>query len=242
MNDRDQRRYQRLTRIQTFGLENTADFAAGSKAKTHFANVDGLITSLDQAKAGQSPARVSKQTLLDALSLDFQNIARTARAIELEENGFAAPYRLPDSYTERAITTHADSLLQLLEDQADDSAATKEAKTALRARFIAYELPADFVADLRADRQAIIDANQHNQGEVQGGVENTELIGQLLGRANDEVTELDALMHNKYTRQPEKLRAWQSASRVERAPQREKKQPAVTILNIAPALPQSKVA
>jgi hypothetical protein len=30
-------------------------------------------------------------------------------------------------------------------------------------------------------------------------------------------------MHNKYTRQPEKLRAWQSASHVERAPQREKK-------------------
>jgi len=31
-------------------------------------------------------------------------------------------------------------------------------------------------------------------------------------QANDEVTELDAIMYNKYTRQPEKLRAWQSAS------------------------------
>lgn len=30
-------------------------------------------------------------------------------------------------------------------------------------------------------------------------------------------------MYNKYTRQPEKLRAWQCASYVERAPQREKK-------------------
>jgi hypothetical protein len=37
------------------------------------------------------------------------------------------------------------------------------------------------------------------------------------------VQELDAIMNNKYSRQPEKLRAWQSASRVERAPQREKK-------------------
>ena len=37
-----------------------------------------------------------------------------------------------------------------------------------------------------------------------------------------EVTYLDAIMHNKYARNPDKLRAWQSASHVERAPQREK--------------------
>ena len=56
-------------------------------------------------------------------------------------------------------------------------------------------------------------------------MENTELIGQLLGHAANEVIELDAIVNNKYMRQPEKLRAWQSASRVERAPQREKKAP-----------------
>ena len=115
------------------------------------------------------------------------------------------------------------AVLQRLEDQASDSAATKTAKAALRAKFLAYELPADFVADLRTARQAVTDANQHNRDEVQGGVGNTALIGQLLGRASGDVIELDAIMHNKYARQPEKLRAWQSASRVERAPRREKK-------------------
>jgi len=34
-------------------------------------------------------------------------------------------------------------------------------------------------------------------------VENTELIGQLLDKINDEIDELDAIMYNKYTRQPE---------------------------------------
>jgi hypothetical protein len=87
----------------------------------------------------------------------------------------------------------------------------------------AYEMPADFVADLRADCEVIREANQHNQGENQEGVENTELIGKILGKAGDEVQEIDAIMNNKYSRQPEELRAWQSASRVERAPQREKK-------------------
>lgn len=241
MNDRDQRRYDRLTRVQTFGLDHAAGFPAGSKAKGHFTIVDGLLIRLDQAKAGQVPARVSKQTLLDALTLDFQNIARTARAIELNENGFAAPYRAPDNATERAIATHADTLLLLLEDQPADAAATKTAKAALRARFVTYELPVDFVTDLRADRQAITDANQHNEGEVREGVENTELIGQLLGQAGQQVTELDAVIHNKYTRQPEKLRAWQSASRVERAPQREKKA-SVTVVPDAAVPPQPKVA
>lgn len=223
MNDRDVRRYDRATRAQTFGRENATDFPAGSKAKTHFTNIDGLIDQLDDAKAGQSPNRVSKETLVDALSLDLQNIARTARRIETKENGFAAPYRIPDNTSESAITTHADSVLKRLEDQAADSAAVKTAKAALRTRFLEYEMPADFVTSLRADRDAIIEANQRNQGEVQGGVENTELIGQLLGKINDEIGELDAIMHNKYSRQPEKMRAWLSASHVERAPQREKK-------------------
>ena len=223
MNDRDIRREERATRVQTFGVETSADFADGGKAKTHFTIIDGLLVKLSGAKAGQSPNRVSKQTLLDGLGLDLQNIARTARRIAQKENGFAVPYTLPDNTSESAVTTHTDTVLLRLEDQKDDTAATKAAKAALRARFIDYELPADFVTHLRADRNAITQANKTNQGEVLGGVENTDLIGQLLGQLNDEIAELDAIMYNKYTRQPEKLRAWQSASHVERAPQREKK-------------------
>jgi len=38
-----------------------------------------------------------------------------------------------------------------------------------------------------------------------------------------EVTQLDAIMRNKYARNPDKLTAWDSASHIERAPQRAKK-------------------
>ena len=223
MDDRDQRRYDRATRVRTFGQENAADFAPGGKAQTHFANLDRLLLQTDDAKAGQKPNRVSKSTLLGALGLDLQNIARTARRIEEKENGFAAPYRIPDNTSESAVTIHTDALLLRLEDQPADAAPVKTAKAALRARFIEFELPADFVTHLRADRKAIADANRLNQAETGGGVENTELLGQLLDQINAEIGDLDAIMHNKYTRQPEKLRAWQSASHIERAPQREKK-------------------
>jgi hypothetical protein len=38
-----------------------------------------------------------------------------------------------------------------------------------------------------------------------------------------EVTQFDAIMRNKYARNPDKLNAWDSASHIERAPQRAKK-------------------
>ncbi len=87
---------------------------------------------------------------------------------------------------------------------------------------------------MRAARQAVTDADQLNLSRTLDGVENTELIGQLLGQAANEVIELDAIVNNKYMRQPEKLRAWQSASRVERAPQREKKTPVAIETSSAP--------
>jgi hypothetical protein len=38
-----------------------------------------------------------------------------------------------------------------------------------------------------------------------------------------EIRALNAIMHNKYSRVPEKLRAWRSATHIERAPERQKK-------------------
>ena len=223
MNDRDQRRYERGSRVKTFCETNAGDFAAGSLMHQHTAGVVSLFGRIDGAKAEQAPARVSKETLLDALRLDLLNISRAAQAIALKENGFAAPHVLPAEVTERAMTTHADAVLLRLEDQEADAAAVKTAQAALRAKFVARELPAEFVANLRADRQAITDANTLNNEETQEGTGATSLIGTLLKELNDEVTQLDAMMHNKYARVPDKLRTWLSASHVERAAHREKK-------------------
>jgi hypothetical protein len=41
-------------------------------------------------------------------------------------------------------------------------------------------------------------------------------IETLLGEAQDLITRLDTVMHNKYSRNPDKLLAWKSAARVER--------------------------
>ena len=66
-------------------------------------------------------------------------------------------------------------------------------------------------------------------------------IDRLIRDGMKELTTLDAIMHNKYARNPDKLRAWQSASHIERAPQREKK-PSATASTADTSTTQPKAA
>jgi len=220
MNDRDILRHERLDRVNIFGSENHADLPAGSEAIDRFANVATLSAKLNRYKVGQQRGPASLQTLLDALWSDFKDIARTARAIDLDEPGFIGPYRLPGEPTESTIKTHADSLLLLLEDAATDTPAQLAAKAALRAKFIGKLIPADFVEDLRADRDAIDGKNLATTADNLEGLESTESIDVLLLQGTQEVTRLDAMMQNLYRRNPAKLHAWLAASRVQRSPKR----------------------
>ena len=207
MNDHALRRSDRATRVQTFGIANAADFAPSSKAAQLFPALDSVLEKLLGARVGQLRTPVGKPALLAALFADFKDIARTSRAIAIEEPDFSsAAYRFPADYTEATATTHADSLLTLLEGDA-----------ALCAKFIAFEMPADFVADLRADRVALDGSNTGKHSDNLEGVESTAAIETLLGEAQDLITRLDTVMHNKYSRNPDKLLAWKSAARVERA-------------------------
>ena len=63
-------------------------------------------------------------------------------------------------------------------------------------------------------------SNESDDGE---GVESTAAIGRLVKAGMKEVNYLDAIVRNKYTRNADKIRAWESASHIERAPQREEK-------------------
>ena len=212
MNDRETRRYDMFGRVQTFGKDNATDFAAGSKATGHFAANTQVIKDLDTEKAKQGGGTATaKEVLLDALRLDLQNIARTARAIGENEPGFEDKFQSPSSPSQSALLTAADAFVLEL------------GKAGVPAKFIAYELPADFVQDLKDDIKAIADADTDMESDDQEGVASTAAVGRLIKAGMAEVTQLDAIMHNKYARNPDKLRAWESASHIERAPKREKK-------------------
>ena len=88
MDDRNIRRFERATRVQTFGRDNAADFAPGGKAAALFLELDPIVLELTEARVGQLRTPVGKPVLIDALSTDFKDIARTARAIKLDDPTF----------------------------------------------------------------------------------------------------------------------------------------------------------
>jgi hypothetical protein len=106
---------------------------------------------------------------------------------------------------------------------ATDAILAELKKPGVAAKFIAHELPAEFVQQLTDDRQAIANAQDAQEGGDTNGVANTAAIDRLIRDGIKEVTYLDAIMFNKYTRIPEKLRAWRSVSTTERAPRAAKK-------------------
>jgi hypothetical protein len=84
MNDRDILRHDRHDRVNTFGIENLADLPAGCEAITRFANLTTISGKLNGFKVGQVRGPASLQALLDALWLDFKDIARTAQSCQFK--------------------------------------------------------------------------------------------------------------------------------------------------------------
>ena len=223
MNDRTKRRYDKFGREITFFNDNKADFAAAGEAAKRTGNLVRIVKDMDDAKAGQGGGTAApKEVLLDALRLDLGNIRGIATAIDQDEPGFADRFPAADN-SETSLLTTGDKYLGQLLSTADDTAAEKTAKTALTARFDSHELPATFVDDLQGDLDDIAAANQQLDSGDQGGVENTAALGRLAKEGMKESNYLDAIMQAKYARNPDKLRGWQSASHLERAPVRAKK-------------------
>lgn len=222
MNNRANRYSDMFGRVQTFGQNNAADFTAGSEGAKRFANLNPIITNLAKARAAQQGGGVAgKIARLEELRFDVQNITRTARAINQDEPGLTDQFPPPVSDSEGDLLAAADNILARLVAGPDDDDATKAAKAARVAQFVAHELPADFATYLQTDRTNVDKAQSDVETDDEEGVASTSAIERLIKAGMKEINYLDAIMHNKYSRSPDKLRAWQSARHIERAAHRE---------------------
>ena len=217
-------------RVEIFGKTNAADFAARSQAGKRIAAIAQIIHDLDSAKAGQQPGRATvKDALLEALRQDLNSIVRTARAIAQDEPGFADGFHGPDSERQTALLTAVDAILLEL------------TKPGIAAKFIAHEMPADFVKHLAADRQAVVNAQDAMEGDDHAGLMSTAAIDRLMRAGMKEVKYLDAIVRNKYAGNPDQLRAWESASTVARPARRNKKGTSTPTVDATPAAPTPTV-
>jgi hypothetical protein len=77
-------------------------------------------------------------------------------------------------------------------------------------------LPADFATQLVTDRGQINTAHETENNADNDSVENTAAISRLVDEGMKECNHLDAIFHNVYTHNADKLTAWLSASHLQR--------------------------
>ncbi|MGB7923671.1 MAG: hypothetical protein WCF57_10545, partial [Pyrinomonadaceae bacterium] len=138
----------------------------------------------------------------------LEAISRTAASLALAGTtpGLEDRFRMPRGNNDQALINSARAFAQ-------DAAP-------IAARFIDFGLPQDFIASLNTAitefEQAI---NRQNTGR-DTHVAATSAIDDALERGIKIVGQLDAIVRNKYADDKPQLAAWQSASHVERSPQR----------------------
>jgi len=216
MDDNQNRTYQRAVRVREFNAQRIADFSETGVARQFFNDLIAAIadakrlgeaqaTGIGQARQGtlsRRDARAAVQRAVDA-------IFRIARAMGLE-----AQFQRPANGTDEALLNTAHSY------------ATNALP--LKARFLAYDMPADFIDDLNEDI-AELEAAIANQGNAVGDhVSASAELEDALDRCDDAVRNEDPIMKNKYADDPGALAEWISASHAERAPRRKKTTPPAT--------------
>ncbi len=140
----------------------------------------------------------------------MQALNRTAKAIAADDlPGLEEKFRMPISPSYKAVLISARAFLK-------DAAP-------LKAEFIEYDLPADFLENLQDDIEAFEKA-EDDQGEgMTKKVGATRTIAEAVATGAAALRKLDALMRNKYRNNVTKLAEWLTASHTERPPQKEKK-------------------
>jgi hypothetical protein len=207
MTDYENNVYEALQSTQEFGSKYASLFPDTSKAKAAFARLPGLLADIgqDNTKPGPdaSPATGKKQSQLDEVRTDLLAIAKTARTITLDEPGFSAAFKMGEETQRATIQTATDFLQELT-------------KPGIAAKFIAYDLPTDFVADLQADLAAIIESGEEQDEDKRESVGSTAQIRRLIKEGKALLTALDTAVQNKFRDQPTLLAEWQTASHIRR--------------------------
>ena len=208
MNDQNHAVYRTLKRVSQFGSQHAASFPATSQAVIGFARVDSLLAEIvptDQLPGvPASPATEAKAARFDELWADLKDISRTARSIAMTDPGFATDFRLGDE-SQREIVAAATRILAHLQNPSTV------------ARFIAYDLPADFVTELAADLQAVSAFGSEQTDDYLTAVGDTARTRALLKEGRDLIKTLSTSVINRFRRDPEILAQWQTASHLERS-------------------------
>jgi hypothetical protein len=223
MNDRHSREHTAFNRLATFIANSAADFGPTSALPGLGTALKGVADDMNSAASGQLGGSGADLTgsAVGTLQNDLQLIGGIARSNNAEHPGLKDKFPTVEN-TVLSVTSTADAYLAQLETKPGDSPALQAAKTALGQIFIDHEMPATFVADLRADRDAIPSALTAEATKSDSKIKSTAGLDVLSQQGMQIRGRIAAGLRARYSRQPDKLRAAESAIHIERAPKRPK--------------------
>jgi hypothetical protein len=208
-----------LGRCESFGDAEAPSFPAASLGGGLFADLRAINAELDAHAAKQSSGRntaeqgtTTKGASRDNLRDDLEAMSRTARAIGEVTPGLEDKFRLP-----RGRANDQELLAAARAFLAD--------ALPMKATFIEYGMPTDFLEDLEDDIQAFVAAADIQETGKRDSAVATAAIDDVISRGMQIVRRLDAIVYNILRDQPAKLAGWNRARHVERAPKRKRETP-----------------
>lgn len=203
-------------RVRAYAKTRPADFPAGSRAAIVLAVVGAAITEVEQQAARQVAANLDyqesteqKQAAINTVLEQRRAISQTARSINPQLPGIADQFKMGRGGSDQELLNRA---------RADIINATP-----IATEFTSRDLPASFLTDLQAAIDAVDAAEDRQSAALAAQTAATAALAAALKQLREALSELDAIMRNKYRTDPGALAAWRSASRVERAPKKAKK-------------------
>ena len=214
MNDKQRRLDERDQRVTVYMDAAAEDFPPDSKGGILVARLKELRTqaaTLDLARGAGTDKRRQGTEGREGARTELRRMVKTTwdtyKTITLDHPNIKGLFESP---------------LKFKNDRLLVAGARRYADTAapLAGLFAEYGLTAAFFNDLRAQADSLNAHSELQDVGVDAGKGANAALDETQREADEVVERLDTVVRNRYRDDPAKLAAWESASRVERAPRR----------------------
>ncbi len=202
--------------MREFDRVNAADYKDFPDAKAQFTVINSSIEAMQEHAAKQTSGiggrAVQQKSVLDAaIRRRMKSISRTARALNINDEGFRRLFSIPNGRS-------AQKLLAAAREFAEEA-------TTHKAEFIKLGIRASFIEDLTADIEDYEQAISDKAGAQSATAGASAGIDEAVENGMEAAIIADSIMRNVYEDEPVKLAEWMRAKHVKRSPQRTPKTP-----------------
>jgi hypothetical protein len=209
MNIHIRRRRDTFIRMKAFSLEFPEDFPAESVEAEQIAEISAVLDQIEQA-AGEQASGIGKTSFTyhgkgtNRINLRDQmdDISTIADTLAYSIEGVDLLFKIQKNLSDAGLIALAAAFIERAEPYKE--------------KFIRYGLKTTFIADLQAAKQAFEDSLTAPEAASEAKVEATAKLDQEVRRGMIARSILNGLMKIKYKTNAARMRAWQSASHIDR--------------------------